>query len=273
MKKTILLTGTTGAIGKATALELAKGDNKLILLGRNRQKLDALKAELFAVTKNNDIDIIIADLGESASLKQAAQEVKKKYASLNALVNIAAIYNAKRATNSKELELMFATNQLGPYILTNELLDLLKAGKPSRVINVSAPSFTKLKFDDLQGEKKYSALYSFGASKMMNLMFTYALSRRLEGTGVTTTVFDPGAVKTNLTKDMPAFLKLIFAILATKPDKPAATLSRLATDPAYDNNNGKFIKFNGKEIKPSAYSSDKELQEKLWTICEGFSKL
>ena len=119
------------------------------------------------------------------------KQLKKDYSALNALINVAAIFKAKRFENSLGYEYMFATNHLGPFVLTLELMDLLKAGKPSRVVTVSAPSFTKINFDDLQWKKKFSAGFmgAFGASKMMNLMFMYALARRLEGTGVTTSIF------------------------------------------------------------------------------------
>jgi NAD(P)-dependent dehydrogenase (short-subunit alcohol dehydrogenase family) len=107
---------------------------------------------------------------------------------------------------------------------------------------------------------------AFGASKMMNLMFNYALARRLDGTGVTSNVFHPGLVKSELTKDMPAFLNFIFKSMSKKPDKAAQMLSKLALDQKYSN--GSFYKFNGKEIKSNKYSYDQDLQEKLWKVSE-----
>jgi NAD(P)-dependent dehydrogenase (short-subunit alcohol dehydrogenase family) len=208
MKKTVLVTGATGAIGKATAIELAKNNCAVILLGRNADKLSKVKSEIIQATNNNDIEAVIADLSEPKSIRKAVTEIKTKYNSLNALINVAAIFTKNRSENSQGLEYTFATNHLGPFILTNELLDLLKAGKPARVVTVSAPSITKINFDDINGKKKYSPGFmgAFGASKMMNIMFTYALARRLEGTGVTTSVFHPGLVKSELTKDMPKLL-------------------------------------------------------------------
>lgn len=109
---------------------------------------------------------------------------------------------------------------------------------------------------------------AFGASKMMNIMFTYALARRLEGTGVTTSVFHPGLVKSELTKDMPKLLYYIFKTISSPPDKAAKMLDSLATDSKYANSNGMFYKFDGKEIRSNKYSYDKDLQEKLWKISE-----
>lgn len=274
VNKTVLITGVTGAIGKATALELAKNNCQLILLGRNAEKLSSVKSDLTQATGNINIDVVVADLSELKSIKQAVAEIREKYSSLNALVNVAAIFKSKRLENSSGLEYMFATNHLGPFVLTTEALDLLKAGKPSRVVTVSAPSVTKINFDDISGRKKFSAGFmgAFGASKMMNLMFTYALARRLEETGVTTSVFHPGLVKSNLTNEMPAFLNSIFKLISNKPDKAAKMLCRLAIDKEYQNSNGIFIRVDGKEIKSNNYSYDRELQEKLWRLSEQLVK-
>jgi len=273
MKKTVLITGATGVIGKATALEFAKNNCTVILLGRNHEKLSKVKSDIMQVSNNNDIETVVAELSEPKSIRKAVAEIKNNHKSLNALVNVAAIFKKQRTENSQGLEYMFATNHLGPFILTNELLDLLKAGKPSRVVTVSAPSTTKIDFDDINGNKKFSAgfLGAFGASKMMNIMFTYSLARRLEGTSVTASVFHPGLVKSDLTKDMPKLLYYIFKTISSTPDKPAKMLCRVAIDKKYENSNGTFLKYDGKEIQSTKYSYDKELQEKLWTISEELS--
>lgn len=189
-------------------------------------------------------------------------------------MNIAAIFTKNRTENSQGLEYTFATNHLGPFILTNEFLDLLKAGKPTRVITVSAPSTTKINFDDINGKTKFSSGFmgAFGASKMMNIMFTYSLAIRLEGTGVTTSVFHPGLVKSELTKDMPKLLYYIFKAISATPEKAAKMLCIIAIDKNYENSNGTFLKYDGKEIQSSKYSYDKDLQEKLWTLSEQLSK-
>lgn len=273
MKKTVLVTGVTGAIGKATALEIAKNNCTVILLGRNSEKLLRVKTEIIQATNNKDIEVVIADLSEPKSIKKVVDEIKNKHNSLNALVNVAAIFTKNRAENSQGLEYTFATNHLGPFILTNQLLDLLKAGKPARIVTVSAPSTAKINFEDINGKKKYSSGFfgAFGASKMMNIMFTYALARRLEGTGITTSVYHPGLVKSELTKDMPKLLYYIFKTISSAPDNAAKMLCNLAIDKQYENSNGAFFKFDGKEIQSNKYSYDKDLQEKLWTISEQFT--
>lgn len=274
MKKSILITGATGAIGKATALELARQNCNVILFARNADKLNKVKAEIVAATKNNDVEVVVGDLSEPSSIRKAVAEIKSKHTSINGLINVAAIYHAQRKENSQGNEYMLATNHLGPFQLTNELLDLLKAGKPSRVVTVSAPSRTKPNYDDIQGKQKWNPGFmgTFGATKLMNLQFTYALARRLEGTGVTASVFHPGLVKTELTKEMSKFANFIFGMMSGPPEKAAKALTGLTIDSKWEKSNGTFVKFNGKEIKSDAYSYDKDAQEKLWKLSEELIK-
>jgi NAD(P)-dependent dehydrogenase (short-subunit alcohol dehydrogenase family) len=254
-------------------MELAKNNCHVILLGRDSGKLNSVRSELIQATGNSDIEAYVADLSESESIRKAVAEIKGIHSSLNALINVAAIFKTHRFENSKGYEYMFATNHLGPFILTNELLDLLKAGKPSRVLTVSAPSTTKINFDDLSGKKRFSNgfLGAFGSSKMMNLMFTYALARRLEGTGVTANVFHPGLVKSGLLKESPKPMYYFFRVVSSQPDKAAQMLCNLVLDSRYESINGSFFRFDGKEIKSNRYSYDEVLQEKLWLMSERLS--
>lgn len=268
MSKSVLITGATGALGRAAALEIAKSGAKVTLLGRNKSKLESVKNDISKETGNNDIEIIVADLSDISSIKSAAREFKQNHDHLDVLVNIAAVYRGKRELTKDKLEVMFATNHLGPFILTNALLKLLNASKHPRIINVSAPSTTKVKFDDLQGEKKFSALNAFGASKMMNILFTYSLSRRLDCTGITASVFHPGLMNSGLIKEMPGFFKFLVKLLAKKPEKAARMLYRLAIDSEYASTSGTFYKFNGDIIKSSDYSYETDIQDKLWKISE-----
>lgn len=267
-QKTILITGVTGSVGKATAFNVAKTGANTVLLARNKSKLEALQKEVIEATGNKNVEILVADLADVKSIRAAANEFKQKHTRLDSLVNIAAVYRRNRELTNTGLEMMFATNHLAPFVLTNELSGVLKSSAPSRVVTVSAPSSTKLNFSDLQGEKKFSSLGSFGASKMMNLMFTYDLARRMEGSGVAVMAMHPGLVKSDLTNEMPGALKLLFKMISSKPDKAAGMLTRLATAPQYEGANGKFFKYNGKEMKSAAHSYDKTQQEKLWSMSE-----
>ena len=135
MNKIVLITGVTGTIAGATAHEIAKSGATVILLSRNRNKLELVRNEISQKSGNNNIDILVTDLSDISSVRNAVKEFKKKYDRLNELVNVEAVYRKKREVTKDNLELMFATNHLGPFILTNELLDLLKASKPVKDYN------------------------------------------------------------------------------------------------------------------------------------------
>lgn len=263
-KRTVLITGATGSIGGAAAYEIAKSNVHLILQARNLQKLEALQKDIKEKSGNPEIDILIGDLSNVADIKKTAADFKNKYGKLDVLVNVAAIYRANRELSKDGLEMMFATNHMGPFVLTNELLDVLKQSDEGRIVTVAAPSSTKLNFDDLQGEKKYSSMYSFGGSKMMNLMTNYSLAKKLEGSKVTTNTFHPGLVKSDLVKEMKGPLKMIVNMMSIAPDKAGKGLSELAVSDKYKGVTGKFFDFKGKEKKSSAYSHDPQIQEKLW---------
>jgi NAD(P)-dependent dehydrogenase (short-subunit alcohol dehydrogenase family) len=167
---------------------------------------------------------------------------------------------------------MFATNHLGHFLLTNLLLDDLKASRQARVINISAPTTTKLDFDDLQGEKKFSALSAFGASKMCNLLFTYELARRLTGTNVTSNALHPGLMKSNLMKEASAPIRWLTSLLSTTPERASESLVYLAASPDVASVTGKF--FKGKKVSSSsAYSRDTGVQRRLWDVSTELSHM
>jgi NAD(P)-dependent dehydrogenase (short-subunit alcohol dehydrogenase family) len=160
---------------------------------------------------------------------------------------------------------MFATNFLGPFLLTNLLTESLKSGSPSRIITLSAPSTTKIDFEDLQGEKHFGALTAFGASKMADILLTYELARRLEGSGVTANVLFPGVMKTDLMRDAPWFAKLITSIIGKSPEKGAEAAIYLAASPEVEGVTGRF--FKGQKLSDSnVYSHDQSIQQRLWTV-------
>jgi NAD(P)-dependent dehydrogenase (short-subunit alcohol dehydrogenase family) len=151
----------------------------------------------------------------------------------------------------------------------------LKAGRPARILTVSAPSTSKIDFDSLDGTKENTQSYlsAFGSTKMMNIMFSYSLARRLEGSGVTSNIFHPGLVKSGLLKETPGFMYYMFRLISASPEKAAAMLAGLATDSRFEGSNGLFYKYNGDQIKSNEYSHDVDLQEKLWSISEGLTAL
>jgi len=260
-----MITGANRGLGKETSVGLAKLGSNVILVCRDKAKGKESLAEIRKVTGNDSVELFICDLSDLKSIRKLVEDFTQVHEKLNALVNAAAIYTPKRILTSEGLELMFATNYLGPFLLTNLLLKNLKAGAPSRIITLSAPSTTKIDFENLGGEKRFGALNAFGASKMADILFTYELARRLEGSGVTANTLFPGVMKTDLMKNAPFYAKLITTLIGKSPQKAAEAAVFLATSPEIEQMNGHF--FSGKKVSDSnAYSHNQEVQQRLWTV-------
>lgn len=167
---------------------------------------------------------------------------------------------------------MFATNHLGPFLLTNLLLGALKAAAPSRIITVSAPATTTLDFDDLQGTRKFRALHAFGATKMANLLFSFELARRLEGSGVTANVLHPGIVKSGLMRDAPAFARFIARVAGKSPEAPGRAMAYLASAPELAATSGQFFRLTT-PIRPPSEALDAATQRRLWGVSERLTGL
>jgi NAD(P)-dependent dehydrogenase (short-subunit alcohol dehydrogenase family) len=213
------------------------------------------------------LELAIADLSSQASIREFAAEFKQTHDGVDVLINNAAVFTKTRTVTVDGLETMFSTNHLGSFLLTNLVLGLLRASAPSRVINVTAPSTSKLDLDDLQCERDFRALTAFGRSKMCNLLFTYELARRLGGTGVTVNAFHPGLVRSKLMNEAPALLRLPVRLVSSPPEKAATALSRLALAGEMQGVSGRFFK-DTKEIQSSPYSRDPAVQARLWGLSE-----
>src|SRR5450756_1125897 len=188
--KTVLVTGGTGGIGKATAIGLAALGAQVALTGRDLKRAKSAAVEIRGATRNPDVDAFAADLSSQAEVRRLAAEVLDAYPRLHVLVNNVGGSWATRHVTADGLEHTFAVNHLAAFLLTNLLLDRLKASAAARVVTVSsgAQSTGKIDFEDLQGERAYSEQKAYPQSKLASVMFTYELARRLEGTGVTATV-------------------------------------------------------------------------------------
>jgi NAD(P)-dependent dehydrogenase (short-subunit alcohol dehydrogenase family) len=160
---------------------------------------------------------------------------------------------------------MFATNHLGPFLLTNLLLDKLKTSAPARVLVITVPSTTSLDFNNLKGKQRFSSLQAFGVTKMCNLFFTYELAGRLAGSGVTVNAVHPGLMKSNLMREAPLVMRWLSQLAATAPTKAASSLVYLASAPEMAGVTGKFFK-DGKAIESNQYSHDQVIQRQLWDL-------
>ena len=263
--KVCLVTGANGGLGKATATALAQLGATVILACRNKERGERAKADVISATRNSAVELMLVDLSLQESIRQMVTSFGEKHDRLDVLINNAAVYKSQRTITPDGLEVMFATNHIGPFLLTNLLLDQLKSSTPARVLVVTAPSTTPLDFDNLQGDKRFSSLQAFGVTKMCNMLFTYELARRLAGTGVTVNAVHPGLVKSNLMKEAPLVMRWLTQLASTTPEKSASSLAFLASSSEMASITGKFFK-DGKATESNQYSHDQNVQARLWDI-------
>jgi retinol dehydrogenase 14 len=268
---TVVVTGGTGGIGKATAVGLARLGARIGITGRDRARAETAAADIRTASGNPAVDAYAADLSSQAEVRRVAREVLDAYPRLDVLVNNVGGFWETRHVTADGLEHTFALNHLAPFLLTNLLLDRLIANVPARVVTVSsgAQAMGRIDFDDLQGELGYSGQRAYNQSKLANVMFTYELARRLDGTGVTATVLHPGVVRTAFGAEDPApwhrvFLPLVRPFMKP-PDKGAATTVYLASSPGVEGVTGQYFA-NRKPKRSSKASHDTVAQAHLWQV-------
>jgi NAD(P)-dependent dehydrogenase (short-subunit alcohol dehydrogenase family) len=269
--KIFVVTGATSGIGKALIEDLAKTGQTIVMVARDADRGSAVLNEITSATQNPNLDLQLCDLSVLSSVRNLAQILNSKYQKINVLINNASVYKRKRVTTVEGFEEMFATNHLGPFLLTNLLLELLQAGVQengsAHVLNITAPSTVQLDFNDLQSEKKFNSLTAFGATKMANLLFTFALARRLENTGITVNAIHPGLARSSLMKESFPLLRLFTWLISSPPQKVTENIVQPATASAYEQMSGKFL-HRGKEIEAPEYAHDHEAQQQLWDASE-----
>jgi NAD(P)-dependent dehydrogenase (short-subunit alcohol dehydrogenase family) len=268
--KVCLITGGTSGIGKSTAHELARMGATVVIVGRNAQKTSQVVEEIRAASGNNTVDSLLADLSSQQEVRRLANEFESKYSHLHVLLNNAGAVFMQRQLSVDGIEMTFALNHLAYFLLTNLLLDKIKASAPARIINVSSGAHTsgKIEFDNLQGERNYSSR-AYGNSKLATILFTMELARRLEGTGVTVNALHPGFASTGFGKNNPGFLmKIIRAVvplIARSPEKGAETSIYLASSPEVQSITGKYF-IDCKVSQPAPQATDMVVARKLWDV-------
>lgn len=268
--KTVLITGATAGMGFVTARELARKGAYVTLVGRNPAKLVTVAEQIKNQTGNQNVETILADLSTHAGVQHAAHEFKKRRTRLDVLINNAGAIFMKRLVSSDGLEMTFALNHLNYFHLTNLLLDVLKASAPARIINVSSDAHRgqTIDFDDLQGEKSFGGMAAYGRSKLMNVLFTYELARRLDGKGVTVNALHPGFVATDFGKNNGKLMSLVMALIspiAKTVEEGASTGIYLASSMEIEGVSGKyFVDKQAVNSDPASY--DLVSAERLWNI-------
>lgn len=271
--KVCLVTGCSSGIGKVTARELARLGATVIMVCRNRAKGEAVQAEIREASGNAQVNLLVADLSELAEVRRVAREFQERYTQLHVLIHNAGGINSEYKVTSDGLEYTFATNYLAPFLLTELLLNILKASAPARVINVSSAAHSqgKVNFDDLQGSQRYSFARAYGQSKLAQVYFTYELADRLKDTGVTVNALHPGVVSSNFNDGMRGIAHfvggIIYALAGISVDKGAQTTLYLATSPELERMSGKYFA-DSKEKPSSKLSYDMAVRKRLWTVSE-----
>jgi retinol dehydrogenase-14 len=269
--KTVLITGGTGGIGRAAAIGLSSMGARVGITGRDRARAEQAAAAIARETGNPAIDIFVADMSSQADVRRLAGEVLAAYPRLDVLLNNVGGFWAHRHVTADGLEHTFALNHLAPFLLTSLLLDRLIASAPARIVTVSsgAQSMGKIDFDDLMGERKYSGQQAYNQSKLANVMFTYELAKRLEGSGVTATVLHPGVTSTAFgAEDMARGWGPLIALMRPfmkSPKRGAETPIYLASSPEAEGASGRYFA-NRKAKKSHASSYDTVTTGRLWDV-------
>ena len=268
--KTVLVTGGTGGIGKATALGLATMGAHVAITGRDRDRTEAAAREIRAAG-GGQVDVFVADLSSQSEVRRLADEVLQRLSRIDVLVNNVGGYWNTRHVTADGLEHTFALNHLAPFLLTNLLLDRLKQSAPARVVTVSshAQAEGRIDFDDLQGERSYSGARAYNQSKLANVLFTYELARRLQATSVTANALHPGVVSTSFGAEDPAGIQRLLVPFMRPfmktPAQGAATSIHLASAPDLEQVTGRYFA-NSKPKRSSKRSYDEAAAARLWQV-------
>jgi NAD(P)-dependent dehydrogenase (short-subunit alcohol dehydrogenase family) len=275
--KVCLVTGATSGVGLVTAQALARQGATLIVVGRNPERGAATVSRIQHETGNSAVELISADLSAQAQVRRLASEVQRRFTRLDVLINNAGALFLRRQLSPDGLEMTFALNHLAYFLLTNLLLDHLKASPAARIVNVSSEAHrgARLDFADLQGQHRYRGWRAYARSKLANILFTYALARRLEGTSVVANALHPGFVATNFGRNNRGITAVFFRIAqlaAISPEQGAQTIIYLASSPEVKGITGAYF-VKKKAVRSSQISYDRSAADRLWQVSAGLTAL
>lgn len=279
--KTIIITGANSGIGKATSIQLAQRGAQVVMLCRSAERGAAALEEVRQAANSEQVELILVDMSEQASVRRAAQEFLSRHDRLHVLIHNAANFDhrlKKPVLTSDGVETVFATNHVNIVLLTQLLLPTLKASAPSRIITVASKGlitypFLDIEFDNLNGEKKFSMQHAYYHAKQAQVMFTFDLAERLKGSGVTVNCVRVGNVAIPDTRldHLPVWMVKLYHAkrkFALTPEKMAETYTWLATDPALENVTGGYWDAPGVPVKANRNAYNVQTQKKLWDATE-----
>lgn len=262
--RVVMVTGTNAGMGKEITMALAGMGAHVVMVSRDRSRGEAARADVVATTGKDDLELMVADLSSQQAIRKLVRDFNSAHDRLHVLVNNAGVTQPRRIETADGLESVFATNHLGPFLLTNLLLPVLTASAPARVVVVAsgAHAMGRVDFDDLQSARKYDEIRAYNQSKLANLLFTYELARRLTGTGVTANAADPGFVKTNLRVPWPYSIFSFMRGAAVDGARPAVFL---ASSPDVEGVSSRYFSRKG-EVSSSKLSYDEGSAARLWKV-------
>jgi len=270
--RTVVVTGANAGIGLETAAALAGMGARVVLTARDPAKGTAAAGEILRRSGDADVIPMELDLARLDGVRLFAADLLERFDTLHVLVNNAGVALGSRSMTVDGFETMFQVNHLAPFLLTNLVLDRLKASAPSRIINVASEAhrFARLDFDDLNGERRYRAMRAYVRTKLCNMLFTHELARRLLGTGVTANTLHPGTVRTRLGRDgdTSALVELgtkIAAPFLLSPARGAKTSVYLASAPEIEGRTGEYW-IRRRPRTPSSAATDDEAARRLWDV-------
>lgn len=268
--KTCVITGSTGGIGRVTALRLAEAGARVVIIGRDRQRGQAMVDDLRRRHGSDAADVFAADLSSRAQRSALAEAILQRHPRIDVLVNNAGGMFGRRTTSDDGLEMTFALNHMGYFHLSHLLLPAIRAAAPARIVNVASDAHfgVSLDFDDLQNERSYRRLRAYKRSKLANVYFTYELAKRLEGSGVTVNALHPGFVATEIgvrNRLIPRLVWSLATLAAIDVEAGAKTSVYLASAPQVADVTGAY--FDKCRTKPSSpVSYDEAAARRLWDI-------
>jgi NAD(P)-dependent dehydrogenase (short-subunit alcohol dehydrogenase family) len=274
--KIVMITGATAGIGAVAARELARLGANVVGVGRNPEKCTVFAAHIQNETGNPRVEYLVADLSSQAQVRQLAEVFSTRYTRLDVLVNNAGAYISRRQESVDGIEMTFALNHLNYFLLTDLLLDILKASAPARIVNVSSNAHVggRINFADIESRRRYISWAAYAQSKLANVLFTYELARRLDGNRVTANALHPGFVASDFghnNRDLVGWgTRVAQNIVGRSPEHGARTIIYLASSPEVEGVSGKYF-VDEKAVPSSPASYDEDTAKRLWELSTGMT--
>ena len=270
--KTILITGASAGIGLQSAIGLAKQGANIVMVGRHKERTSEAVELVRTQTGNRSVSYLLADLSSIQEVRRLAQEFKDKYPALDVLLNNAGAVLLRRKVSVDGYEMTLALNHLNYFLLTQLLLDMLKAAPAGRIVNVASRAHYRghVNFEDLQSQHGYNGMRVYSMSKLMNVLFTYELARRLDGTNVTANCLHPGFVASNFggNNGWIARIAMRFMTGRISVEEGAKCPIFLASSPDVQGVSGKYFNYDTQETRSSEESYDQNIARRLWDVSE-----